>query len=540
MIEHSNQTLSARLTGFSNMQALRDTVEKDKSTDVRAIANVVRHMQSAEQSDNAISTSTLYAENKAKRNDTKRKYAAIEDETLKSKRGRASSSGCTQERGADPSRALYSPSLERLVSRALGPGDACPSPRDIQEAFRHAIGGDRVRWPAFDFITFRRTYTFNCFKQDGENFVQLDQIIEVVSEQSQILSLSRGLFQLCRYEPTQGTEYLSFESALKLLHANSLFGLRGVFLEKDAERSSNDDGTFVLEFVASVQITCHRPSSMINLTQLSRIAGVEAREALRKTLKLEGLQEIHGHREWKGIYSNPGVLESVFRESNKELSDQLCNLRFSNEDPYFDLNLRDIRHAEYTVVAFPRLQPHLVLVRRKDFQVNTASICGEVPFHDTRDANFSSCKTAVQACQELDLKDLASCLARMEETTNTPDWKSKVYLNHKTVPTVKSVSEATSLMTSSSLIRAKKSYMEDPEAFRFKRRSSLRKDKTRQVRSPPSPKPRILQRCQQVTLQVPTLSTNCISPLSSEDPIDSKANVAAWLSLVDGDRHHCP
>lgn len=511
LIEHSNHTLSARLTGFSNMQALQDTTEKDMTTDIRAIASVVRHIQMAKQSSTAASSGTLCAEES---NCAKRKHAAIEDESLESERPRAYDT------------ALYSPSLERSISLALGPHETCPTPHDIRNVFRHAIGCDRARWPPFDSIVFDRTYTFNCFKQNGKSFVQLDQFIEVVYEQSQVTFLVPSLVRHCRRDLIRGTKYLPFDTTSKLLHRNGLFEVRNALLEEAAKRNSDYDANFVIKFVVPVHITCHWPSSMINLTQLSRIAGSRARKVLRDALEPEGLQEIHGHREWKGLYSHSAFVESVLQKSNKELYDQMRNLRLSNDYPYFDLNLHHIRYAEYGIVAFPRLQPHLVLVRRKGFQVNTSTIRGEAHFYDTDDANFTSCNVAVHACQELDLKDLALCLSKMEDTVRTLDWKARIYLNREAMPIADSASDTTSLVTSRSLVRAKESYVEAPEAFRFEKRARLREAKAIQARNP-----RSLEECRRVTFQVPALSTECISPTASEDTPEWKANVISWLQF---------
>ncbi|KAL9014773.1 MAG: hypothetical protein Q9173_000586 [Seirophora scorigena] len=333
LIEQSNHTLSARLTGFSKMQALQDIADKDMTTDIRAIARVVRHIQMAEQSNTTTSRRTLYTEEQTEGNDAKRKHVAIEDDSLENERPRAYDT------------ALYSPSLEQSISLALGPHKTCPTPLDIQNVFRHAIGCDRAKWPPFDSIVFHRTYTFNCFKQSDESFVQLDQFIEVVYEQSQNTFLDESLVRHCRRDAIHGTRYLPLDTASKLLHQNRLFEIQNALLEEDAKRKSDDDATFVIESVVPVHVTCHWPSSMINLTQLSRIAGFKTREALRNAWEPAGLQEIHGHREWKGLYSHPAFVESVLRESNKELYDQLRDLRLSDDYPYFDLNFRNIRYA---------------------------------------------------------------------------------------------------------------------------------------------------------------------------------------------------
>ncbi|KAL8645610.1 MAG: hypothetical protein Q9210_006613, partial [Variospora velana] len=485
LVEKSNQTVSARLTGFSNMQALRDTAEKDKFADVRAIASIVRHTQPAEQSNTATLRRILCAEEQAKNNDAKRKYASVEVESLDRERHRASNT------------ALYSPSLERLISLALDPHEICPSPHDIDQAFQQAIGCDRVRWPPFDTIIFDRTYTFNCLKRNGENFVQLDQFLEVVYEQSQIMLLIPSLGRHCRRETTHGTSYLSFDTATKLLHANKLLVVFHALLEEATRRNGDDDATFVIEPVVPVHVTCHWPSSMINLTQLSRIAGFKAREALRNASEPEGLQEIHGHHDWKGLYSHTAFVKSVLQHSNKELYDQVRNLRFADVYPYFDRSFRNIRYAEYAVLAFPRLQPHLVLIRREDFQVNISTIRGEVHFYDTRNANFSQCDIAVQACQELDLNDLASCLPKMESTIGTVNWKDKIYLNCEATGTADSLSDKTSLMTWNSLVHAKELYVEDPDAFRFGKqygkRARPREFKPNQASKSPKPNRPILE-----------------------------------------------
>lgn len=294
-----------------------------------------------------------------------------------------------------------------------------------------------------------------------------------------------------------------------------------------------DNASFVIESVVPVHITRHWPSSMINLTQLSRIAGFRAREVLRHAPEPEGLQEIHGHVEWKGLYSHSAFVASVLQVSNKELYDQLRGLRLSNDYPYFDLNFRNIQYAEYGVLAFPRLQPHLVLVRRKDLGVNTSTIRGEAHFYDTHDANFTSCDSAMQACQELGLNDLSSCLSKMGDTVRTHNWKKRIYLNCDAIPIRDSASNATSLVTSRSLVRAKEPYIEAQKSSRVGKRARLREAKTKQAKKIPKPSPQILKKSQHVTFQVLTLDTVCISPSASAEFTDWKANVIPWLLRVE-------
>lgn len=205
LIEQSNQTLSARLTGFSNMQALQDATEKDMTSDIRAIARVVRHMQMAEESSTADSSRTLCAEERPGGNEAKRKHVAIEDESPESEKPRAYNT------------ALNSPSLERSISLALGPHETRPTPHNIQNVFRQAIGCDRTRWPPFDSIVLRRTYTFNCVKQIGGSYVQLNQVIEVICEQSQETSIVERILHHCRSDLIPGIRHLPFAFASKLL-----------------------------------------------------------------------------------------------------------------------------------------------------------------------------------------------------------------------------------------------------------------------------------------------------------------------------------
>lgn len=366
-----------------------------------------------------------------------------------------------------PDTASKAPSVDRLITRGMHSSvENCPSPEEISLAFAHWVGGDRFSWPPFDYITLPKHYTFTCFRIAESVFVDLVQVMEALHELIRQPVIPDSVSCHYRFEPTREIHCLEMRTAAKLLHVNNLAQLTENFLEALKEDGPADGQTFEVPYEARVRVQYHKHSSMVNLTNISQMIGRSGRLELQEADRPTEIQDLRGFDAWDGIYVDASWAAELLRKSCTEMYHGFRKLHHDETHPFFNANFRRIQYDKFVVIAFPRLQPLFVLVRREDGFVNIETIRGNVPFHDISSGQFVSRSTAVKKCRALQLDDLADCLEKLRLEGSKPDWKHRIYLNgtQKGGP-----GSAASVMTPSSFQHAELSF-EHPRRFRFRRR----------------------------------------------------------------------
>ncbi|KAL8907658.1 MAG: hypothetical protein Q9171_005774 [Xanthocarpia ochracea] len=405
--------------------------------------------------------------------------------------------------------ASKAPSADRLIMRGKQKTvEDCPSPEEISLAFTRWVGGDRFSWPPFDYITLPKDYSFTCFRIEESYFVDLVQAMEALHELISQPVVPDSLSRHYRFEPTHEIHCVEMRIVAKLFHLNNLADLAETFLEALKEDGPADGQTFEIKHEGRVRVQYHNHSSMVNLTNISRFIGPSGRLELQESDRPAEIQDLRGFDAWDGIYVDTSWAVELLRKSNTEMYHGFRKLSHNGTHPFFNANFRRIQYEKFAVIAFPRLQPLFVLVRREDGFVNIETIRGNVPFHDTSSSHFVPRSTAVKECRGLQLNDLANCLEDLRIEGSRPDWKHRIYLNgtQKRGP-----SSATSVFTSSSFQHAELSF-EDPLRFRFRRgKQKSSADWTLQA----------LQEKEDVVFRIPTMA-------GSTTAMDQ---VASWLGL---------
>ncbi|KAL8767830.1 MAG: hypothetical protein Q9209_005774 [Squamulea sp. 1 TL-2023] len=418
---------------------------------------------------------------------------------------------------------LNAPSPEELLSRGLSLASTIPSPTDIISEFERWIGDDRDSWPPFTTFVLTKTYAFDCFSIEDKSFtntfVPLDQVVLAVYELQTFPKLPKYILHHLARDVQRGLDCLPLRQAAKLFHVNQLIHFERDILEALEERSWDSNGIFTISCTHAVDIHYHRPSSMINLTDISRIVGHAGRNVLEDSAEPKIIQEIDGFDEWKGIYVDLDFAYKVLRE-NPKLHCQFKNFHNERNNPYFDRNFQEIDFPIHVVLAFPRLQPHLVLIRRTDGFVNIDTIKGTSSFYDTTVDHFIHPRLAAKTCYELQLKDLASYLDNLSPIASASKWKEQTYLNRSMAMSDSSI---TSPRTASSFKETEQS-LQNPSQFRFKRDKRLRQAHWGSILSKDFHDAR-LQPLSHVTFEVPTLLAAC-------DSLHPKDKVTAWLASM--------
>ncbi|KAL8652035.1 MAG: hypothetical protein Q9210_002921 [Variospora velana] len=410
-----------------------------------------------------------------------------------------------------PNTASKAPSVDRLIMRGMQNSvGECPSPEEISSAFARWVGGDRFSWPPFGYITLPKDYCFTCFKIEKYFFVDLVQVIEALHELIRQPVVPDSLSRHYRFEPTHEIDCLDMRRAAKLFHVNNLTDFTETFLEALEESDPADGQKFEVKHEARVRVHYHKHSSMVNLTNISQIIGRSGRLELQETDRPTEIQDVRGFDAWDGIYVDASWSAELLRKSNTKMYDEFRELCHHETHPFFNANFRRIQYDKFAVIAFPRLQPLFVLVRREDGFVNIKAIRGHVPFHDVSSSHFVPCSTAAKECRDMELDNLADYLEKLRLEGSTPDWKHRIYLNgtQKNGP-----GSATSVKTSSSLKHAE---LSTKDHFRFRWRRGRQKSSTDWTL-------KALQIKEKVVFQVPTMA-------ESTTAMDK---VTSWLGLND-------
>lgn len=395
----------------------------------------------------------------------KRKHSA---RTVNTRRHIKKPPRATVPKPPQPDTASKAPSVDRLIMRGMQQSvEDYPSPKEISLAFSRWVGGDRFSWPPFDYITLPKDYSFTCFRIEKSLFVDLVQAMEALHELVRQPAVPDYLSRHYRFEPTYRIDCLEMRRTAKLFHVNNLKDLAETFLEALEEGHPVEGQKFEVKHETRVRIQYHKHSSMVNLTNISQIIGRTGRLQLLEMDRPTEIQDVRGFDAWDGIYVDASWAVEFLRKSNTKMYYEFRQLHHHETHPFFNANFRRIQYDKFAVIAFPRLQPLFVLVRRADRFVNIEAIRGNVPFHDESSSHFVPCSTAVEECRDLELDDLANCLEKLRYDASSPDWKHRIYQNG-TRP--KGPGSATSVETSSSFKRAQLS-TEDPCRFRFGRKS---------------------------------------------------------------------
>lgn len=488
LVEYENQALCARLTGFSESKQLpceNNYDEHPMAEDIRALSKLVHEIQTTPNS------------------------AACVDDTLNA------------------------PSAEALVSHNLCQPTSTVSPSQIKRAFDTWIGGDRCSWPPFGSFALSKTYILDCFSiNDGtvnNTYVHLDQVINAVYEISGSPTLPDNMLHHFKRDFVRQIDCIPLRETAKLFHTNRLFDLEEECLNTLEHCSWEDDKTFEIRYrYDGITIHYHKPSSMINLTEISRFIGRSGREVLEDQIQPTRVQEIDGFKDWKGIYVDFAFAREVLR-GNSELYKHFLDFRSHAAYPFFDTTFQNIQHQDFIILAFRRLQPHLILLRRMDDHVNIETIKGESAFYDSLADHFVPSNIAARYCRTEKLNDLADYLDNLRPMESRGDWKDRIHLN-RMLDT--SATSDTSLLTTKSFKDVERSLeQEQISRFRFRSPPILRK-KHKTGSSPRDPTFQRFHPMPNVTFEVPKIPTTCNSSLI-------KGKVTAWLGSAADVPTHC-